>query len=61
MTGALRWDDLTKFCEEIGFTKPRLVSASYFDLQKEEIKQAVGRYYYTYISNNEEVVGLVAQ
>ena len=42
MSAALRWQELSSFCEEIGFAPPRLVSSTPFELEKEEFETIVG-------------------
>ena len=43
VSAALRWEDLSKFCEDFGFARPRLVSATPFEIGKEEYRTIVGR------------------
>ena len=42
VSAALRWEDLTKFFEDFGFARPRLVSATPFEIEKEEYRTIVG-------------------
>ena len=43
ISGALWWKDVFSLAEEIGFTTPRLVTASVVEIDKPELKAAVGR------------------
>ena len=43
VSAALRWEDLSKFCEDFGFARPRLVSATPFEIEKEEYRNIVGQ------------------
>lgn len=42
ISGALWWKDLYTLAKDIGFTAPRLVTANYVNIDKPELKAAVG-------------------
>ncbi|XP_002736526.1 arsenite methyltransferase-like [Saccoglossus kowalevskii] len=42
ISGALYWDDLMKIAKEVGFTKPRLVTASHISIDNEKLQSIVG-------------------
>ena len=42
MSGALWWQQLVDLCKEIGFSTPRLITASTLELKKEEFHKVVG-------------------
>ncbi|XP_053548435.1 arsenite methyltransferase-like [Bombina bombina] len=44
MSGALWWEDLFSIGKEIGFTAPRLVTASYITVNNKELEDAIGNY-----------------
>ena len=43
MSGALWWKQLVELCKEIGFSTPRLITASTLELKKEEFHKVLGK------------------
>ncbi|KAF7689447.1 arsenite methyltransferase [Silurus meridionalis] len=44
LSGALWWEDLVRLAEEVGFSKPRLVTASVISVGNEELEKLLGGY-----------------
>ncbi|KAK7166198.1 hypothetical protein R3I93_006084 [Phoxinus phoxinus] len=44
LSGALWWEDLTRLAEEVGFCKPRLVTASIITVGNKELEKLLGDY-----------------
>ncbi|XP_053548437.1 arsenite methyltransferase isoform X2 [Bombina bombina] len=44
ISGALWWEDLFSIAKEMGFTAPRLVTASYITVNNKELEDAIGNY-----------------
>lgn len=43
LSGALWWEDLVRLAEEVGFCKPRLVTASFISVGNEELEKLLGK------------------
>lgn len=43
LSGALWWEDLVRLAEEVGFCKPRLVTASVVSVGNEELEKLLGK------------------
>lgn len=43
LSGALWWEDLVRLAEEVGFCKPRLVTASLISVGNEELEKLLGK------------------
>ncbi|KAF4075269.1 hypothetical protein AMELA_G00232560 [Ameiurus melas] len=44
LSGALWWEDLVRLAEEVGFCKPRLVTASFISVGNKELEKLLGDY-----------------
>lgn len=42
LSGALWWEDMIRLAEEVGFSKPRLVTASIITVGNKELKKFLG-------------------
>lgn len=43
LSGALWWEDLVRLAEEVGFCKPRLVTASIVTVDNQELEKLLGK------------------
>lgn len=43
LSGALWWEDLVRLAEEVGFCKPRLVTASVISVGNQELEKLLGK------------------
>uniref|UniRef100_A0A8C2E1C7 Arsenite methyltransferase n=1 Tax=Cyprinus carpio TaxID=7962 RepID=A0A8C2E1C7_CYPCA len=61
LSGALWWEDLMRLAEEVGFCKPRLVTASIITVGNKELEKLLGEMFFVLLNGLEEITALIPQ